>query len=75
MARILIIDDDLHICDVLLKFSEGLHHEALAAHTIADGLASAQNNNYDLVLLDLELPDGNGLQILPDLQGVSRSPR
>ncbi|RJP84571.1 MAG: sigma-54-dependent Fis family transcriptional regulator [Desulfobacteraceae bacterium] len=67
MARILIIDDDPDICTILLKLSEGLHHQAFIAHTLADGLAAAQSQNHDLVLLDLELPDGNGLQILPDL--------
>ncbi|MDO9262911.1 MAG: sigma-54 dependent transcriptional regulator [Desulfosalsimonadaceae bacterium] len=74
MARILIIDDDLDICDVLLKFSEGLHHQAFAVHTLTDGLASAQNGNYDLILLDLELPDGNGLQVLPDLLRAPSQP-
>jgi two-component system, NtrC family, response regulator len=74
MAQILIIDDDLNICKIFLQLAEKLHHQAFATHTLADGLSHAQKDNYDLVLLDLELPDGNGLQILPDLLRVTSMP-
>jgi two-component system NtrC family response regulator len=74
LARILIIDDDPIICTLLLKLMEGLYHQALAVHTLAEGLSHAQNDDYDLVLLDIDLPDGNGLQILPDLLGMSSVP-
>ncbi len=74
MARILIVDDDPDICSLLLKLIEGLHHQAFATHTMADGLFHAQNNDYALVFLDLGLPDGNGLEILPDLLRAPSKP-
>lgn len=74
MARILIIDDDTIICDLLLKLTQALDHQAVAVHTLADGLSRAQAEEYDLVLLDLDLPDGNGLQILPDLLRAASLP-
>ncbi len=74
MARILIIDDDLIICNVLSKLTEKFHHRAFATHTLADGIAHAQEEAYDLILLDLDLPDGNGLQILPDLLRTPSAP-
>lgn len=74
MARILIIDDDFNICNLLLQLVEKLHHQAFAAHTLADGLSRAGSGDFDLVLLDLDLPDGNGLQILPDLLRAPSAP-
>jgi DNA-binding NtrC family response regulator len=74
LARILIIDDEPIICTLLLKLLEGLNHQPLAVHTLADGLAYAQSDDFDLILLDLDLPDGNGLEILPDLLGASSAP-
>jgi two-component system NtrC family response regulator len=41
---------------------------------VTDGLAACQSQYCDLVLLDLELPDGNGLSILPDLVKSPWSP-
>jgi DNA-binding NtrC family response regulator len=74
MARLLIIDDDVKICMVLSRLIESMGHEASAAHTLEEGLGRASTNQYDIVLLDLEFPEGNGLQILPDLLKVSSSP-
>ena len=74
MAQILIIDDDPDICNILVRLTEGFGHRASAVHTIAAGVARAREDVFDLVLLDLELPDGNGLKILPDLLKVPSTP-
>lgn len=74
MAHILIIDDDPNICNILVKLTESFEHQPVAAHTLAGGFARAQENAFDLVLLDLELPDGYGLEILPDLLKVPSAP-
>lgn len=67
MANLLIIEDDPKICLFLSDFADGWGHKATAANTIKGGLDLAGSGDYDLILLDLELPDGNGLQALPDL--------
>ncbi len=74
MARLLIIDDDLKICQFLSRLIESIGHEASVANTLEDGLKLASINNYDLIFLDLEFPKGNGLQILPDLLKVPSNP-
>jgi len=74
MAKLLIIDDDPKICSFLDQLIESMGHDASAANTLEEGLNLAKSGNYDLILLDLEFPDGNGLQILPDLLRVSSSP-
>ncbi|MEZ4552213.1 MAG: response regulator [Desulfobacterales bacterium] len=74
MAAILIIDDDPNICNILVRLVQSFGHQTVVAHTLADGLASARDAGMDLVLLDLELPDGNGLDILPDLLRSASAP-
>ncbi len=67
MAKLLIIDDDPKICQFLKELSDGWGHRAASANSIKKGHDLALKSNFDLILLDLELPDGNGLEILPDL--------
>lgn len=74
MAKILIIDDDLKICKSLSDILGRLGHQPAAVYTLKDGLNNASNQSYDVILLDLELPDGNGLEILPDLARSHSNP-
>ncbi|SDB51979.1 two-component system, NtrC family, response regulator [Desulfonatronum thiosulfatophilum] len=76
MATILIIDDDelfsAALSDVLA--SEG--HRIIHTPTLTEGqnLAHSQNQDIDLIFLDLQLPDGFGMDILPDLKSMPNSP-
>ncbi|GAB6059687.1 sigma-54-dependent transcriptional regulator [Desulfonatronum parangueonense] len=65
MARVLIIDDDQIICNVLSKKIERLGHEVHCSYTISRGLEIAACTDFDVVFLDVRLPDGNGLEALP----------
>jgi len=74
LGKVLIIDDDLPIRDVLRRVVQRLGHEATPAGTLAEGLAEARSGDYDVVLLDVRLPDGNGLEAIADLQSVASRP-
>lgn len=74
MIRVLIIDDDPTICLFFSKLLKQMGHESHTAHTIKDGLDRGLGGSFDLVLLDLDLPDGNGLSILPDLMKAPSEP-
>lgn len=74
MITVLVIDDDPGICLFFSKLFDQMGHETFAAHTIKDGLAQARKNSFDLILLDLELPDGNGLEIMPQLTKLPSGP-
>ncbi len=64
MIRILFIDDDEDLC-VSLKFSLKQHgFNAQYATTASSGLEKAQTLQPDLILLDLNLPDKSGLEVL-----------
>ncbi len=64
------IDDEPVLQDVLgtLLRSQGFEH--LAATTAAAGLKILREEEVDLVLLDLMLPDGNGLDLLPEIRAL-----
>ncbi len=74
MARVAIIDDDPRICDILEKLVESLEHSAFSANKLDEGLKLVVNEGFDLVLLDLLFPEGNGLRILPDLANAPSQP-
>jgi two-component system, NtrC family, response regulator len=67
MSRLLIIDDDVKICRILSRLIESMGDQASTSHTLEEGLNRAASDPYDVILLDLEFPEGNGLDILPGL--------
>lgn len=74
MAKILIIDDEESICKLLTKLMHQMGHQAETALSIREGLAMAEAAPYDVVFLDVRLPDGNGLEILPKIRTTPALP-
>jgi CheY-like chemotaxis protein len=65
--KILIVDDDESIVEVLSHRLSTQGFEPLAAHSGADGLETARNEHPSVILLDLRLPDTDGLTICQEL--------
>ncbi|MEA3358257.1 MAG: sigma-54 dependent transcriptional regulator [Thermodesulfobacteriota bacterium] len=74
MSHILIIDDDQAICKMLSALISEIGHDTVCSHTLHDGLKEALSNPYDVVLLDVQMPDGSGLDILPKIRETPSSP-
>jgi len=74
MARILIIDDDSVLAEMLVEQMEAGKHQAKSAYTLADGLTLLQQETFDVVLLDVQLPDGNGLEYIPTITASASRP-
>lgn len=74
MPDILIIDDDIEACETMVSLVTRLSYNAMKAHTRENGLKMAVANDFDVVFLDVFLPDGNGLDILPDLMAIPNPP-
>ncbi len=74
MSKILIIDDEENVCEMLTQIVSHVGHQGDFSLTLEQGLHKAENYNFDAILLDVCLPDGNGLDILPRLVALNNSP-
>lgn len=74
MGNVAIIDDDAIFCDLLANHCQLQGHDTLVAGTIEEGKKLLAATPIDLVFLDVRLPDGNGLNALPFIQGLPSSP-
>ena len=68
VGSVLVIDDEPVLQDVLKALLEGNGFDYYPATTAADGMRVLREEEVDVVLLDLMLPDGNGLEMLPDIK-------
>ena len=74
MANILIIDDDEPTCYALSRMIGRMGHTPSCAYTLSEGLDRAASGDIDVVFLDVRMPDGNGLEVLPKVQRTPSSP-
>jgi DNA-binding NtrC family response regulator len=74
-AKILIVDDDRDILLGLENRITYMGHEPVTADNGKDALRLIEQGDFDLVLLDLELPVLSGLEILERVRGASHSER
>ncbi|MBN2123378.1 MAG: sigma-54-dependent Fis family transcriptional regulator [Deltaproteobacteria bacterium] len=74
MANVLIIDDDLGMCGMLSEMVSQIGHDVRWVPTLREGLREAGARAYDVVLLDVQLPDGNGLVAIPGIRETPSSP-
>ena len=73
-ARILVIDDDEGMGYTLTRMAEEEGHAARAAVTLIAGLEMVQGGGFDVVFLDVRLPDGSGIDAIPRIQAAPNSP-
>jgi two-component system NtrC family response regulator len=74
MARVLVIDDDQLISEMISDIAADLGHSCETAGTLALGLAKARDGGFDVVFLDVYLPDGSGLDALAEITSLSGAP-
>lgn len=70
MKRILIIDDDIHIGNVLEETLSKEGYQIFRAYSGTEALFVLSKSMPDLVLLDLMLPGLNGEEVLPQIKGI-----
>ena len=71
LPKILVVDDDKLICWALEREFVSLNITTHIVETAADALAELRNDSYDLVFLDIHLPDGNGIELLEEVGRIS----
>ena len=65
---ILIADDDEVMCQTLSDVLKKMSYDVSSIQTGNDALSLLQDNGFDLILLDIRLPDINGLDILKKIK-------
>jgi DNA-binding NtrC family response regulator len=67
-GRVLIVDDDVDVREVLVDRLRAEGFETVAASDGAEGLRRIREEDFDLVLLDLQMPEMDGMGVLRRLQ-------
>lgn len=74
MKQILVIDDDSELCELLAEYLAAEKFTPTCIHNGKHGLAAALEGKYDLIILDVMLPEMNGLEVLKNLRTSSNTP-
>jgi two-component system response regulator CpxR len=74
MDRVLIVDDDVELCELVSEYLGGESFEVETVHEGNEGLKRALSNEHVLIVLDIMLPGMNGLDVLRNLRKQSRIP-
>jgi two-component system, NtrC family, response regulator len=74
MANVLIIDDDRSMCDWIEVAVSRMGQNSACVHTLAEGLRKAQAESFAVIFLEAQMPDGSGLDIIPQIKATGYSP-
>ena len=72
--RLLIVDDDHDLVNLLKRFLEGEGFQVDAAYDHASGLSAALAGDHELIVLDVMLPGGSGFELLKEVRRQSAVP-
>lgn len=72
MKKILIIDDDTFICEILKKLLQNNNYNVELAFTGKNAVILFKKNQYDLVLCDFRLPDTSGLELMQKIRSIKQ---
>jgi len=67
-GRILVVEDDADICRLLTRELRGLGHTVDIAQLADEALTAARASDYALMIVDLGLPDGDGLDLVREMR-------
>jgi len=71
MARILIVEDEKIACNSLGQYLVRKGYTPSYAYTLFEGRRAVDSDSFDIYLIDIRLPDGNGLELIPLIRGRS----
>lgn len=73
-ANILIVDDDIALCEGLTELLQAKGFSITLAHDGEKGLALATDGTVDLVILDVMMPKKNGIRVLEEIRMATEVP-
>ncbi len=72
--RILLVDDHLDTCTALERLLVRRGHLVAAAHNVRSAMEAAARSSFDLLISDIALPDGTGIELMTYLRAISQIP-
>ncbi|MGB9178081.1 MAG: response regulator, partial [Pyrinomonadaceae bacterium] len=74
MQQVLVIDDDVGLCELVAEYLEPEGYKIEAVHNGEEGVARSLSGEHALVVLDYMLPGINGFEVLRRIRARSRLP-
>ncbi|WP_281648079.1 response regulator [Parendozoicomonas sp. Alg238-R29] len=74
MIDILLVDDDLELCELLVEFLRTEGYQVTAVNDGVEGVDAALSGTFSMVLLDVTLPKLNGFEVLRNIRQRSQVP-
>jgi len=71
MTKILLVDDEIDVCDFMLRFFEERNFEVSSATNGNDALLMMEENRPDIILLDIRMKDRDGIEILKEMRNIN----
>ena len=72
--QVLLIDDDSEFCELMMDYLDVHSFAVSSVHTGTAGIEAARGQEYDVILLDMLLPDISGIEVLRHLRTETRAP-
>ena len=72
--KVMVVDDDRNICDLLRLYLEKENWDVVAAHTGAEALRRYETDKPDILLLDVMMPELDGWQVCRELRKTTQVP-
>ncbi|MBT3881537.1 MAG: PAS domain S-box protein [Candidatus Scalindua sp.] len=70
---ILVVDDDIELCGNICEIIEKGGYKVESVHNGKEAIALSQKNKYDIILVDIELPDITGNKVVREISKTSSS--
>ncbi|MCP9496301.1 MAG: response regulator [Pyrinomonadaceae bacterium MAG19_C2-C3] len=74
MERVLVIDDDVELCELVAEYLEPEGFDVDVADDGLEGVGRALAGDYAIIVLDVMLPGINGFEVLRRVRAKSRTP-
>ena len=74
IEKIIVLEDDENVCNILETYLRRKHYDVAAVTTIAAAQEYLNKDNFDLIFLDVRLPDGDGTDLLKEIQARPQKP-
>ena len=73
-ARVLLVDDDRELCQMLTEYLDAEHFQVHSVHDGAAALREVRSSSYEILILDVMLPSVSGFEVLRELDAATAPP-